>query len=136
MIMGKVAGILNERELVMNLGSEHGVQDGMKFKVMESERQIIDPDSLEVLGEIDREKIRVKITEVKPKYSIGSTYQTYRVTIGGAFTNLSNALFEPRREVTRVRTLRADNNTYLEPMDENKSFVKVGDSVVQVDEEL
>ena len=133
-IKGKVAAILNERELVVNVGSNHGVQEGMKFKVMELDRQIIDPDSHEILGEFNREKIRVKIFEVNPKYSVGSTYETYRVTIG-SLPNVAH-LFEPRREVTRVRTLRADNSIYLEPMDEAKSFVNIGDSVFQVEDDL
>ena len=133
---GKVAAILNERELVVNLGAEADVREGMKFKVMEPGQQIIDPDTQEVLGEFSREKIRVEISDVKPKYSVGRTYQTYIANVSGALTAFAQALNEPRREVTRVRTLRTANTVSLEPMDETKSFVKIGDPVVLVEDSL
>ena len=133
---GKVAAILNERELVVNLGAEADVEEGMKFVVMEPGQQIIDPDTQEILGAFSREKIRVEIFDVKPKYSVGRTYQTYIVNVGGAPTTFSHLLGEPRREVTRVRTLRTDNTASLEPMDETKSFVKIGDPVVLVEDSL
>lgn len=134
---GKVAAILNERELVINLGSANGVKEGMKFKVIEPELQILDPDTQEFLGTFDREKVRIKVVEVNPKYSVGSTYETYVVTLETP-TLLS---FGPRtsqttREVRRVRTLRADGGLYLEPMDETKSFVHIGDLAVLVEDGL
>lgn len=133
-LKGKVAAILNERDLVVNLGSEAGVAEGMKFRVMGPDKDIIDPGTAERLGSIPWEKIRVKIIEVNPRYSVGSTYETYRVAIGGEF-DISHRI-GPRREVTRVRTLRADGSVYLEPMDEDKSFVHIGDPVALVEDEL
>ena len=32
LIRGKVSGVLNERELTINIGSKHGVHKGWKFK--------------------------------------------------------------------------------------------------------
>ena len=132
---GKVAAILNERELVINLGSEAGMKEGMKFRVMAPEMQILDPESNEYLGAFAREKIRVKIVDVQPKYAVGSTFETYKVNIGGALTGISDMLVRSR-EVTRVRTLRADNNSFLEPMDEDKSFVNIGDPVFQIENDI
>lgn len=133
---GKVAAILNERELVVNLGSEVGVVEGMKFKVVEPSRQILDPDTGETLGTFEREKVRVRILEVNPKYSVGSTYETYKVTVGGGGIPDFSYFFGRSREVTRIRTLRPDGGLYLEPMDETKSFVKIGDPVVLVEDGL
>lgn len=135
-LKGKVAAILNERELVVNLGSESGVEEGMKFRVMSPERQIMDPDSREPLGVFTREKIRVRIITVHSKYSVGSTYETHRVNVGGGGMPDFSHLFGRSREVTRIRTLRADNTVFLEPMDETKSFVKIGDPVVLVEDGL
>ncbi len=140
-IKGKVAGIINERDLIINRGSEAGVTEGMKFKVTEP-LQVKDPETGETLETFDREKIRVEIVEVKLKYAVGKTYQTYVVNVGGVgfgsgdLTAGLRRLLEPRQEVTRVRTLRADQTTNLEPMVEASSFVKVGDSVVQILDEV
>lgn len=135
-LKGKVAAILNERELVVNLGSDAGVAEGMKFKVLEPTRQILDPDTGEPLGTFEREKVRVKILEVNPKYSVGSTYETYQVTVGsGGMPDLSH-LWGRSRQVTRVRTLRLDGGLYMEPMDETKSFVKIGDLVALIEDGL
>ena len=44
-IEGKVAAILNERDLVINRGSDSGVQEGMRFGVVEKDVPIVDPDT-------------------------------------------------------------------------------------------
>lgn len=139
-IEGKVAGIINERDLIINKGSDVGVSEGMKFRVVEGQVPIKDPDSGEELGCLDREKIRVRVVEVQAKFCIAKTYETYVVNIGGegvsfGFTGLDSfRRLLPRQEVTRVRTLRAADTINLGPMpmDEVGSFVKVGDSVKQV----
>jgi hypothetical protein len=33
-IEGKVSGVLNERELTINIGIKHGVHKDMKFKIL------------------------------------------------------------------------------------------------------
>jgi hypothetical protein len=136
-IEGKVAAILNERDLIINRGSDADVKEGMKFKVTGEEKPITDPDTGEILGNLPLEKIRVKIVEVQTKYSVGKTYQTYVVNIGGNGPDFSSLLrsLSPRHEVTRVRTLRYDDSIALAPLDEASSFVKVGDPVIQVEDE-
>ena len=137
-IEGQVATIVNERELVINRGSDSGVNEGMKFKVVGGELAIKDPETGEPLGALAREKIRVRIVEVQPKYSIGKTYETYVVNVGGPFPDFGDVfrrMATPGNEVTRVRTLRRENTTSLEPMDEAASLVKIGDIVVEVEEE-
>lgn len=138
-VKGKVAAILNERDLVINKGSDAGVKDSMKFKVVVPEVTVTDPDTGEILGTVAKEKIRVKVVEVHPKFSVGKTYETYVVNVGGLAADSFEALrfrFLPRREVTRVRTLRSDDSTSLAPMVEGSSFVKVGDPVIEVEDNL
>ena len=134
MLEGKVAGILNERELVVNVGAKAGVKSGMKFKIMGPIQEILDPDNRKLLCTIDREKIRVKIIEVHSEYSVGSTYEAYRLALKSEPSAAygSGAV----REVTRVRTLRPNNESYLLPMDERDSFVNIGDPVFQIEEDL
>jgi hypothetical protein len=82
-IEGKVAAILNDRELVINKGETSGVKSGMIFGVLE-EKEVQDPDTKEELGLIEIVKIRVKVVDVKPKMSICRTYETYHFNLGGS----------------------------------------------------
>ncbi len=72
-IRGKVAAVLNEREIALNIGSAKGVFVGMYFDVMSLESgDIRDPDTGEVLGSIERPKVRVRVTEVQENFSVAS----------------------------------------------------------------
>ena len=66
---GKVVKLLNAREVVINLGRNSGVKCGMYFDVMDKDLEnIVDPDTGEELGSIDRVKKTLKVTEVGEKY--------------------------------------------------------------------
>lgn len=135
-IEGKVAAILNERELAINLGAKAGVKEGMKFEVLDPEPvQIVDPDTREPIGVIDKLKIKVKVIELQDRASIARTYETHQVNVGGTgpvFGYLFRSLVPPKWE-TRVRTLRTEEWAF-EPLEEKSSFVKVGDRVRQITE--
>ena len=132
---GRVASILNARELVINIGSDAGVERGQKFAVLAaSPLRIKDPTSGAMLDEIDRDKIRVEAHEVRTKIAI---CRTYRMKGGGAGLRLSDAasaklvdMFGP----SRLETLRADDSEKLPPLSEKESYVKINDRVVAVDD--
>ncbi|MCH8825741.1 MAG: hypothetical protein IIB16_02195 [Chloroflexi bacterium] len=134
-IEGKVAKILNSRELVINRGSDSGVKKGMKFEVIEEFEEVLDPDTQTSLGNITRQKVRIKIDHVQPCLSIGRTYQTYQVS-SGLFPNLGVlAALSHYAPTTRVRTLRSSEECSGRPMEEGDSYVEIGDKVVQIDDE-
>ena len=59
-IEGKVAKILDEYSIVINVGRNNGVVDGMVFAVfVQSNEDIKDPDSSEVLGKLENIKEHV-----------------------------------------------------------------------------
>lgn len=136
---GRVAQILNARELVINIGSENGVSPKMKFAVLsEQPLEVRDPDTGEVLDVIDREKVRVEASEVRPKISICRTYRIKRIG-GGALhaTSLPSvvnvaSLFEPPREIQE--TLEAKDSSLPPPLSPEESYVKIKDRVIQVSE--
>ena len=106
-------------------------------------QDIKDPDTGEVLGSIERPKVRVKITCVQEKLSVASTYKSTRVNIGGLATRSqaildatlgfgsAKSLLLPENWVTTYETLEKTEETQ-EPFDEKDSKVKTGDPVVQV----
>ena len=126
-IEGKVAKILNLRELVINRGSEDGVEVQMRFEVVEESQEVLDPDTEEVLGEFRRVKVRVKAAEIYPRFSIARTYETYKEANFAA--GLSN-ITRPRK-ITKVKTISTSSDAVYE---EGKSYVKIGDKIVQVPE--
>jgi|SRR5471032_1727161 len=138
-IRGKVARILNSRELVINIGAEHGVVVGMYFDVLDPKGEdILDPDSNEVLGSLDRPKVRVQVTSVQERLAVTSTYKKRRVNVGGQGGLSAYGLadmFMPPKIVTKYETLKTTEKTW-ESLDEHESYVKTGDPVVQVIEEL
>jgi hypothetical protein len=135
-IRGKVARIISSRELALNVGAHDGVTVGMVFDVLDPKAQDIkDPDSGAVLGSIRRPKIQVKVRQVEDRVSLAATFRGTKVNLGGqgagaGITGLAR-LFEPARWVTEYETLRASDHDWDE-LDENESFVKVGDPVAQV----
>ncbi|MBE7553223.1 MAG: hypothetical protein HS126_19305 [Anaerolineales bacterium] len=138
-IMGKVATILNERELAINIGSKDGVTEGMKFKVLADQpADILDPDTGANLGSVEREKVRVMATEVNEKFTVCRTYRKEYIPGGplhGTFSSLlkSYGLTDPPREI--IETLRADDKSLPPPLSEEESYVKKGDRVILVVEE-
>ena len=137
-IHGKVARILNARELVLNIGSEHGVKIGMLFDVLDRKGEDIkDPDTGEVLGSLQRPKVRVKIVSIQEKLSVASTYKSKEVNVGGTvdFGGIGkiSAMLMPPKYVRSYETLKTTEQTW-EDLDENKSYVKSGDPVVSVKE--
>lgn len=132
LLEGRVAQVLNERELVINLGSESGVKIRMTFAVMaEAALPIIDPDTGEELALLDREKVRVRATEIMDRISICRTYH-FR-TVGGGILSTSaamQAMFNPEERI--YDTFDATKDDYPAPLSPDQSYVQIGDRVKQV----
>jgi len=135
LLRGKVARILDSRNLVINIGSQQGVKIGMYFDVMDPKGDDIrDPDTNEILGSVERPKVRVRITDVQDKLSVASTYKKTTINIGGKGTAISFGFAEylmPPKWVTKYETLKTDETTW-EDLNEEESRVKSGDPVSQV----
>lgn len=135
-IHGKVARLLNSRELALNIGSTDGVKIGMLFDVLDPKGEDIrDPDTQEILGSIKRQKVRVKIISVQDKLSVASTYKATEINVGGtgdfAGVGRISAMLMPPKYVKSFETLKTTEQTW-ENLDESKSYVKTGDPVVSV----
>ena len=136
-IEGRVAAILNARELVINIGEAHGVAPDMKFAVLAATPlSIKDPASGKILDTIDREKIRVQAAEVRQLITICRTYRTKIINPGGlSDIDITHLLprFSTRKEVQE--TLATPDAQLPPPLSEDESFVKVNDRVKQVAED-
>lgn len=134
-IRGKVARILNSREIAINVGSTNGVVVGMHFDVVYPKEDIRDPDTKEVLGSLNLSKVRVRITKVRERLSLATT-QKKQVNVGGyggPLGDFSRWLMPPKW-ITKYESLKAEEKPW-EEISEEESYVKVGDPVIQIIEE-
>ena len=124
-IEGRVAELIDDQTLVINRGSDHGVQVGMRFAILNPRgAEIKDPDTNEVIGSVEIEKVIVKVVRVEPKLAVARTFRTFRTP--GIF-NIPSFGGGTRRE-----TLRTDQSTYKEELDPKDSYIKLGDPAVRV----
>lgn len=127
-VEGKVAKVLNDREVVINRGKDHDVEMGTRFKIMETV-EIQDPDTGRSIGTITREKIRVKVVHLDQSISIARTYETVKIDgsqpdlVGESIQRLFVQAGIPRTDVKRIRP-SGDND---EPV-----LVEIGDVVNEV----
>ena len=130
-IRGKVARVLNDREVALNRGLDHGVSRGMEFDILSRNAQEVrDPDTDELLGSPQRPKVRVRVNLVyNDKMSVAETFRKRRVNVGGKGVGLG--LFEPPKWEDHYETLRIED-ARVDEIGELDSYVSRGDPVVQV----
>jgi hypothetical protein len=69
-IEGKVAKILDEYSIVINVGRDNDVVNGMVFVVfVQSDDEVKDPDSGETLGKLEHVKDYIFVSHVQDKFS-------------------------------------------------------------------
>ncbi len=131
-LTGQVARILSERELVVNRGTNDGVTLGMKLAVLNPNgADITDPVTGESLGSIDLAKVVVKVTQVHERVCVAATFRKWTTSGGPLYNlNLMNTLARPPS--TRRETLRLDDAEAAVELDEEDSYVRVGDKVIEV----
>lgn len=127
-IEGKVASVLNRRELVINRGSKQGVTRGMQFEIIEAIAEFLDPDTRDSLGGIERTKLRVRISDVQTLFSIARTYETYRVNESQSGFTLGS------RVITKIKTISTTSSADFSDTAYERTavFVSVGDKAVQM----
>lgn len=72
-IEGKIAAILDYTTVVINRGSEHGVEEGDKFYIYADIGPITDPDTGEKLGSTQQVWGAVTVTLVERRFSVAET---------------------------------------------------------------
>ena len=131
MITGKVARILSDEEIVLNVGSEDGVEEDTEFVIFLKGEHVFDPETGHDLGAMETVKGRVKVYHVMAKMSRARTL-TYQVRVPSSYAQLLSRHLPPfpdRLETAR-RKLLVPKDQVL-PLAEDLA-VKVGDKVRSV----
>ncbi len=139
-IEGKVAKILDEYSIVINVGRNSGVVDGMVFAIfVQSDEVVKDPDSSEVLGKLENIKEHVFVSHVQDRFStcVAGVKETPCVEheSHGAQT-LSGAMMAESmtaRPETKINTEKLNVNTSQISGIPQMSPISVGDMVRAVE---
>lgn len=65
LINGKVAAIIDDTTLIINVGQKQGVEEGMGFVVYSEHQEIVDPDSGATLGKWEIVKAQLSVSHVQ-----------------------------------------------------------------------
>ena len=68
-IEGKIAKIIDDHTIVLNVGTRDGTKEGMIFVIYDPGDEVIDPDTGESLGKWEMVKGRVVISHVQERIS-------------------------------------------------------------------
>jgi len=77
MIEARVIRIISKKQLILNVGLEHGVEVRMKFSIYSPTVQIIDPETNEEMGEYRSLKTKVEVDSVFERFCIASRPYEY-----------------------------------------------------------
>lgn len=128
-VRGKIARIIDERTLIINVGQQHGVTSGMRFVIYEEGDQILDPDSGESLGAWEVVKGEVVARHVQERISVVETPPSEATPTSAPVSSLMAEVSKGRvQEPGRLNVSRADlsGRPQVGP-------IAVGDSVRSMD---
>ena len=120
-IRGKVAQVLDSRQVVLNVGSSRDVSVDMIFKVINPRgEEIRDPDTNQVLGSVESPKLLIRVIEVQENLSVATISAANPTVTPSSLGPFTRSLMPPRW-VDQYETLSTDTGG-----------VNIGDPVVQV----
>jgi len=120
-LIGKVATIIDEYTIALNIGRANGVEEGMKFAIVTPSIEVKDPDSSKKLGMLDFTKGKVEVTHVYEKFSVAKSFEVVSALIPDVAAMLSSMY------TTRLKRLPVEV-----PSPEIEMKIVVGDKVVQI----
>lgn len=138
----KVVKIISETEVVLGLGSNKGVEEGMRFVIYEPDEEIRDPETKESLGYLEIVKGYVRVEHVMPNMCTAKT--NYRTETRFERVNLLNPLgalslpsllnLQVPRTVTVGDTLLVNEDDKDDEYANRDRTVRVGDRAREVAE--
>jgi len=77
MLTGLVAGLLSDTSVIVNIGANQGVTEGMRASVIR-QRRVVDPQTREQLGTAREVLVRLRVESVEPKFCVARTTLSIR----------------------------------------------------------
>jgi len=129
---GRIIRIVDPQTVIIDLGSESGIEEGSIFRIVGKAEEITDPETKAVLGTLAVVKGKVRASQVHPKFTIATSKWTSElVTLrlpGDSLRAALDSMWDTSTE-TYGKELRVDQGE-LEPWKaESEEMVRVGDPV-------
>lgn len=133
-VIGHVIRILNEYEIIIDVGKKQGIVEDDKFVVYNEGEEILDLEG-NSLGKLELVKANVEVIKVQDNYSICSAYKIKKInelTGLGALAGLNTinmlAGYETKTEKKRV-PLNVDEEDFEDTITSGHGQIKKGDLV-------
>lgn len=128
----KIIKIVDETAFIINAGSDDGIEKDNKFEILDTEgEQIKDPESGEVLGNLNTSKGIIVAETVYPKMTIAKTRM-----VGGELTYESDILKFANPYLTRKPSHReelfVDESEVTGGLQQSSNPIKIGDEVTKL----
>lgn len=120
----KIIKILSEYEVVINAGSDDGIEVNQHFNILDDEKRLLtDPDTGDILDEFTGYKAELIVKRVEKKYAICRTPRSSSDSISLLAQSMSLGLTKSQQEKLNVSEYDIDNifSKYT------NSIVKIGD---------
>jgi hypothetical protein len=131
----KIAAVLNDREVAVSGEGVESVETDDILVVRSEPREILDPDTQEVVGSITDVKAVVKVYEVQDRMLLARTFRQRKTNVGGSYANALSQLMSPPKWEIRTETLRRDRGR-RDDLSEQDAVVRAGDPVETFDGEI
>lgn len=125
-IEGIVIRITDEYSVILNVGREQGVKQGMIFVIYAEGEEIQDPVSKKNLGKYERIKARVIVVRAQEKFSLAKHAEREVVSA------TMSAIQALRGEFTVTKKLPVDEHDMSPIVVPDDSKIKVGDKVKEI----
>lgn len=123
----KIVKIINETTFVLNAGENYGIKKGVKFKIMDSEPELItDPDTNEIIGQLDNSKGIIEAEVVQEKMTIARTKLHTKIDRSPIYDTMS--IFQPH-ETTYREELNVDETQITGGYNKSSNPIQIGDEV-------
>ncbi|MGX8791691.1 hypothetical protein ACW0TQ_07920 [Oceanobacillus sp. M60] len=120
----QIVKIIDDYHVVINAGSNIGIEPGVKFKILDKEKAPVhDPESGELLGFLDAAKDYIKAKEVQEKMTICESLRT---------VDIDFAFFPSAMPSVGKKRLNVDTFEITGGEDTTDALIKVGDEVKRI----
>lgn len=130
----KVIKIIDEYNLVINIGFEDGVKLGDKFQIYQQGEKVLDPETNEYLGTLDIVKATIVANDISPKLTVctnAATTSQFRKDFFESRNAISHGFqyISPIQRPLMIDPLQVTDSAYSKA----DKTIKVGDSVRKLD---
>ena len=119
----RVIKIFDEYHVLVNAGADDEINEGDLLKILGTTGEIIDPETKESLGTLEKVKASVRVIHVQKNMCVAENVETYEAAPADVITGV----FEPLRRRTYLRKLPVDPEDISGGWEEEK--IKIGDPV-------